>query len=115
MDHSNPDGAPVCLRGTTTLDPEQAVGWIREAARDVAWMLDRRVFAQVWAWLGDHPGAAAAVAELGSGRPFDFQFGAGRYWWTLLARPVSLLHLTARCHCLEQVEEAPIRGYRAGL
>jgi len=114
MDYTNPDGAPVHLRGTTTPDPGEAVTWLREATRDIAWMLDRSVFAQVWAWLGDHPGAAAAVSELRSGRPYDFQFGLGRHQWTLLARPVSRLSLIAACPGAEEADAMPAETCGAG-
>jgi hypothetical protein len=114
MDYTNPDGAHVCVRGTATPDPVQAVAWLRETTRDIAWTLDRSVFAQVWAWLGDHPGVAEAVSELRSGRPYDFQFGLGRHQWTLLARPVARLPLVAACSRADQAEATPSTACGAG-
>ncbi|MFI7243376.1 hypothetical protein [Streptomyces qinglanensis] len=115
MDYTNPDGALVHLRGTTTPDPGQAVTWLRETTRDIAWLLDRSVFAQVWAWLGDHPGASAAVSELRSGRPYDFQFGLGRHHWTIVARPVSQLPLLAACPRTDQIETRPVTAFGTAL
>ncbi|MGI5353035.1 hypothetical protein ACQEU8_33375 [Streptomyces sp. CA-250714] len=114
MDYTNPHGSRVSLRGTMTPDPAQAVTWLRETARDIVWMLDRAVFAQVWAWLGDHPGAAAAVSELRSGRLYDFQFGLGRHQWTLLAHPVSRLPLLAACPRADQTEAMSAAACGAG-
>ncbi|MEU2720170.1 hypothetical protein [Streptomyces smyrnaeus] len=114
MDYTNPDGACVRLRGTTTPNPGEAVTWLRETTRDIAWALDRSIFAQVWAWLGDHPGAAAAVSELRSGRPYDFQFGLGQHQWTLLARPVSQPPLLSACSLANPTEAMSATACRAG-
>ncbi|MFD7918713.1 hypothetical protein ACFV3R_05765 [Streptomyces sp. NPDC059740] len=89
-------GGQCCApQGVTTPYPGQAVTWMRETARDIAFTLDREVFATVWAWLGDHRGMEEAVVALRRGRPYVFRFGGERCRWTLLTRPVSVLPTVA--------------------
>ncbi|MBR7672964.1 hypothetical protein [Streptomyces daliensis] len=97
VDYTDPDGL---LRGPLsecTSYPGIAVTWLRETVRTIAFPLDHETFGVVWAWLGDHTGADAAVDDLRCGRPYDVRVGAGLHQWTLHARPVSLLPLASSC------------------
>ncbi|MEK8173500.1 hypothetical protein NKH77_44910 [Streptomyces sp. M19] len=67
VDYTYPDGQVARPCGAVTPYPGQAVSWLRRAARDVGFSLDRDVFYAVWAWLGDHdhagrPSSRCAVA-----------------------------------------------------
>lgn len=86
--------------GRTTVSPRTAVEWVREAARAIGPELDRESFHRVWAWLGDHPAARAAVAALHRGEPFRFSVtdSSGRRTWS--AHPVIELPLADPRGCL---------------
>ncbi|WP_405803383.1 hypothetical protein [Streptomyces sp. NBC_01187] len=102
VDYTNPEGLRFAPRSETMSDPDRAVCWLREAARDIAFTLDHDIFGMVWAWLGDHRGADDALAALRCDQPYTFRFGRDEHEWTLLARPVSLLPLARTCPTAEE-------------
>lgn len=84
-------------KGTLTVDPGRAITWMREEARDIATGLDRGSFGVLWAWLGDHQGAGAAVHELGCARPYVFCLQAEQGSWAWTAHLVSVLPVVDSC------------------
>ncbi|MFI9582653.1 hypothetical protein ACIHCQ_12565 [Streptomyces sp. NPDC052236] len=79
------------LDDITTTVSAQAVDWVRESVRSLTPRLDRETFDRVWAWLGNHRGAEAAIRELRRGRPYAFELATPIGRWTWTAHPVFVL------------------------
>ncbi|QKV90415.1 hypothetical protein HUT19_40935 [Streptomyces sp. NA02950] len=95
--YTEPGQRDAVALSTTTGFPGRTITWLRTNVRNIAVNLDRDSFGIVWAWLGDHQGAGAAVHNLHKDIPYTARLGSNERPVWLIVHPVSCLDLVDTC------------------